>query len=116
MTERILYDRVGGMAYFETLVDSFYAGVESDPVLLAVYPDHADWSLAPATADAVPRPVLGRPHDLTITERASRDYLRHAPFAIAGAWRARPPARAYARVDRRIGRPRRCSRRACMPT
>jgi hemoglobin len=44
--ERTLYDEVGGMPYFERLVDRFYEGVAADPVLLHLYPDHAD--LGPA--------------------------------------------------------------------
>jgi hemoglobin len=32
------YDRVGGMAFFEALVDRFYEGVAGDPILLPMYP------------------------------------------------------------------------------
>ena len=39
MTEPSLYDRVGGMPFFEQLVDHFYQGVRSDPVLLPLYPE-----------------------------------------------------------------------------
>jgi len=38
-TERTLYERVGGDAYFHTLVHRFYEGVESDPVLRPIYPE-----------------------------------------------------------------------------
>jgi hemoglobin len=37
--EASLYERVGGSAYFEALVDRFYEGVETDPVLRPLYPD-----------------------------------------------------------------------------
>lgn len=37
-----LFDAVGGMRFFERLVDRFYAGVESDPVLLRLYPARDD--------------------------------------------------------------------------
>jgi hemoglobin len=37
--ERTLYERVGGDAYFHALVDRFYEGVESDPVLRPIYPE-----------------------------------------------------------------------------
>jgi hemoglobin len=40
-----VYDLVGGLPFFEALVERFYAGVETDPVLRALYPE-AD--LAPA--------------------------------------------------------------------
>jgi hemoglobin len=34
-----LYDRVGGQPWFDALVERFYQGVESDPVLRPIYPD-----------------------------------------------------------------------------
>lgn len=34
-----LYDHVGGQPFFDTLVDRFYDGVESDAALRAMYPD-----------------------------------------------------------------------------
>ena len=34
-----LYERVGGDAFFASLIDRFYAGVESDPVLRPLYPE-----------------------------------------------------------------------------
>lgn len=45
-SSRTLYDEVGGMPFFEELVDRFYAAVVADPVLLRLYPDPAD--LGPA--------------------------------------------------------------------
>ena len=45
-TQQTLYEAVGGMAFFEGLVDRFYEGVASDPVLLRLYPEPGD--LAPA--------------------------------------------------------------------
>ena len=38
MTEP-LYERVGGQAWFDALVERFYDGVASDPVLRPLYPD-----------------------------------------------------------------------------
>lgn len=37
-----LYDRVGGLDFFERLVDEFYRGVVTDEVLWPLYPDPAD--------------------------------------------------------------------------
>lgn len=34
-----LFDHVGGQPFFDTLVDRFYAGVETDAPLRAMYPD-----------------------------------------------------------------------------
>lgn len=37
-----LYDRVGGLPFFERLVDEFYRGVVDDEVLWPLYPDQSD--------------------------------------------------------------------------
>lgn len=37
-----LYDRVGGLGFFERLVEEFYRGVVADEVLWPLYPDHSD--------------------------------------------------------------------------
>lgn len=37
-----LYDRVGGLEFFERLVEEFYRGVVTDEVLWPLYPDHSD--------------------------------------------------------------------------
>ncbi|MEO7663629.1 MAG: globin, partial [Candidatus Limnocylindrales bacterium] len=37
-----VFELAGGQAFFDRLVDRFYRGVESDPDLLALYPDHDD--------------------------------------------------------------------------
>ena len=42
MSEPTLYDQVGGMPFFERLVDRFYEGVRRDDVLLPLYPDQGD--------------------------------------------------------------------------
>ncbi len=42
MSEPDLFERVGGMPFFERLVDEFYAGVVTDEVLWPLYPDQAD--------------------------------------------------------------------------
>jgi hemoglobin len=34
-----LYERVGGQAFFDALVEHFYAGVATDPLLRPLYPD-----------------------------------------------------------------------------
>lgn len=42
MTNDELYERVGGLPFFERLVDVFYDGVVSDEVLWPLYPDQSD--------------------------------------------------------------------------
>jgi hemoglobin len=83
-----LYDRVGGMPFFERLVDRFYVGVETDPVLRPVYPE---------------QDLVGARHRLTLflaqywggprTYDAERGHprlrMRHFPFAIGPAERDR---------------------------
>ena len=77
-TDHHVYDRVGGMPFFERLVGRFYEGVATDPVLRPLYPE-GTWP-APATADAVPRPVLGRPAHLR--RRARQSAPADAPFPV----------------------------------
>ena len=81
-----VYDRVGGMPFFERLVDRFYVGVETDPVLRPVYPE---------------QDLVGARHRLTLflaqywggprTYDAERGHprlrMRHFPFAIGPAER-----------------------------
>ena len=42
MSDESLYDRVGGLPFFERLVYEFYAGVVTDEVLWPLYPDQSD--------------------------------------------------------------------------
>jgi hemoglobin len=37
-----VFDRLGGQAYFDGLVERFYEGVASDPVLRPLYPENLD--------------------------------------------------------------------------
>ncbi len=47
MPELTLYERVGGMPFFEALVDRFYEGIRDDDVVGPMYPDDpADPDLA----------------------------------------------------------------------
>ena len=39
-----LYERVGGMPFFETLVAAFYDGVRTDAPLISLYPEPNDLS------------------------------------------------------------------------
>lgn len=39
MTDRTVYEQVGGEAAFHALVDDFYAAVEQDPLLRPQYPE-----------------------------------------------------------------------------
>jgi len=78
-----VFEEAGGMAFFEGLVDHFYQGVEGDPELLAIYPDHADH-----LAGARHRLALflaqywGGPTTYTVERGQPRLFLRHVPFPI----------------------------------
>ena len=85
---RSVYDQVGGMEFFERLVERFYVHVAADPPLLAHYPEPDDLAPARASAAPLPRPVLRRADDL----------LRRAGSP--------PPAPATPPVRRRPRRPR----------
>jgi hemoglobin len=83
-----LYDRAGGTAFFEALVDRFYAGVGSDPALRPIYPE-------PDLAGAQHRLTLfliqywGGPTTYDQERGHPRLRMRHAPFAIGPAERDR---------------------------
>jgi hemoglobin len=83
-----VYDRVGGMPFFEHLVDRFYEGVAADPVLRPVYPE-------PDLAGARHRLTLflaqywGGPRTYDEERGHPRLRMRHFPFAIGSAERDR---------------------------
>jgi hemoglobin len=87
-SEVTLYEAVGGMPFFEALVDRFYDGVEGDPVLRRVYlqPD-----LAPARRHLALflAQYWGGPPDYDDERGAPRLRMRHAPFEIGPAERDR---------------------------
>jgi hemoglobin len=88
-----LYDAAGGMAFFESLVDRFYEGVATDPVLLAVYPDPDDFSGARHRLTLFLAQYWGGPRTYDDERGHPRLRMRHAPFAIGhaerDAWLAR---------------------------
>lgn len=102
MPEPTLYERVGGMPFFEQLVDRFYAGIRSDPVVGPMYEsDPADPDLAG------PRRRLtlflvqywGGPTTY-LTERGHpRLRARHFPFPIDAAARDRWLVHMRASID-----------------
>ena len=81
-----LYDAVGGMPFFERLVDAFYEGVMPDPVLGPLYPpDDVDGARHRLTLFLAQ--YWGGPH--TYMEERGHPMLRmrHNPFAIGAAER-----------------------------
>ena len=75
------YDQIGGHETFVRLVDTFYAGVATDPVLRPMYPED---DLAPAAERL--RMFLeqywGGPTTYSDQRGHPRLRMRHAPFAV----------------------------------
>jgi hemoglobin len=78
--ETSLYDRVGGDPFFTKLVDHFYQGIETDPLLRPLYPDDLDppkQHLALFLAQ-----YWGGPHTYNEVRGHPRLRMRHFPFRI----------------------------------
>ncbi|MEO5884941.1 MAG: globin [Candidatus Limnocylindrales bacterium] len=78
---RSLYDRAGGMAFFEALVGRFYLGVATDPVLRPLYPE-ADLAPAARRLTLFLAQYWGGPRTYDDERGHPRLRMRHAPFAI----------------------------------
>ena len=80
-----LFDRVGGQAFFDALVDRFYDGVESDPVLRPLYPD----DLGPGKRHLALflGQYWGGPSIYSEERGHPRLRARHLPFAVGPAER-----------------------------
>jgi len=87
--EQAIYDAVGGMAFFEALVDRFYEGVASDPDLLALYPTPSDLRDARHRLTLFLAQYWGGPSTYSDERGHPRLRMRHAPFAIGPAERDR---------------------------
>lgn len=85
--ESTVFEMVGGMETFEALVDAFYAGVETDPILRPMYPAQLD--------DARRHTMLflaqyfGGPMTYSEERGHPRLRMRHAPFQIGPTERDR---------------------------
>ena len=84
-----LYDAVGGMPFFEALVDRFYDGVRSDPVLLALYPEPEDLGPARHKLTLFLAQYWGGPSTYNEERGHPALRMRHAPFAIGSEARDR---------------------------
>lgn len=80
-----LFERVGGDAFFASLVERFYAGVEQDPLLRPLYHD----DLAPAKRHLALflAQYWGGPHTYSDERGHPRLRMRHFRFAIGQAER-----------------------------
>jgi hemoglobin len=89
MNGATLYERAGGMPFFEALVDRFYDGVESDPVLLALYPNRSDLGPARRRLTLFLAQYWGGPTTYSAERGHPRLRARHFPFVIGVAERDR---------------------------
>jgi hemoglobin len=83
-----LYQRAGGTPFFEALVGSFYAGVATDPVLRAIYPE-PDLAAAERRLRLFLIQYWGGPTTYDDERGHPRLRMRHVPFAIGPAERDR---------------------------
>ena len=86
MVSADFYQRVGGEQTFRTLVQRFYAGVATDPLLRPLYPEQ---DLGPATERLTLFLIQywGGPSTYSATRGHPRLRMRHVPFTIGSAER-----------------------------
>ena len=83
--ERSVHDLVGGGTFFVELVDAFYAGVASDPLLRPLYPD--DLTDSRRHLAGFLQQYWGGPTTYSDERGHPRLRMRHAPFVIGEAER-----------------------------
>ena len=80
-TNESFYEQIGGHDTFVQLVDAFYAGVKSDPVLKPMYPEEdmegAVWRLRSFLEQ-----YWGGPHTYSEQRGHPRLRMRHMPFKV----------------------------------
>ena len=81
--EQTAYERWGGEAFFTTLVDRFYEGVATDPLLRPMYPDDLTESRAHLALFLMQ--YWGGPPRYGEERGHPRLRMRHATFAIGTA-------------------------------
>jgi hemoglobin len=80
-----MYERAGGDRFFEDLVDRFYAGVDTDPVLRPLYPD--DLTAPKEHLRLFLVQYWGGQRTYSDERGHPRLRMRHAPFSIGLAER-----------------------------
>ena len=87
-TTLTVYDRVGGMSFFERLVGRFYDGIATDPVVRPLYPEE-DLAGARHRLTLFLAQYWGGPRTYDEERGHPRLRMRHFPFAIGPAERDR---------------------------
>ena len=99
-TAPTLYSRVGGMPFFEELVDDFYAGVAHDGVLLPLYPERPDLRGARHRLTLFLAQYWGGPTTYMDERGHPRLRMRHMPFHVGALERDRWLVHMAAAVER----------------
>ncbi|MGD9701391.1 MAG: globin [Acidimicrobiia bacterium] len=94
-----LYEAVGGMPFFERLVDEFYRGVADDEVLLPLYPEQTDLSGARHRLTLFLAQYWGGPTTYHEERGHPKLRMRHFPFHIGPLERDRWLLHMRAAVD-----------------
>ena len=92
------YETIGGSATFTRLVERFYAGVATDPVLRPMYPEQ-DLGPAAERLRMFLEQYWGGPTTYSQTRGHPRLRMRHAPFAVGPDARDRWLAHMRVAVD-----------------
>jgi hemoglobin len=95
-----LYDRVGGAAFFERLVEAFYVGVATDEVLAPLYPDFPDLEPAKRRLALFLVQYWGGPHTYMEERGHPRLRMRHLPFRVGPLERDRWLVHMAAAIER----------------
>src|ERR687898_3663143 len=95
-----LYERVGGMAFFERLVDTFYDGVATDDVLLRLYPEAPDLTGARHRLTLFLAQYWGGPTTYADERGHPKLRMRHFPYPVGPLQRDRWLHHMGAAVDR----------------
>jgi hemoglobin len=77
-----LFFRVGGIAFFERLVDRFYEGVATDEVLLPLYPEQPDLTGARHRLTLFLAQYWGGPTTYMDERGHPKLRMRHFPFHV----------------------------------
>lgn len=80
--ETTFFDRVGGQPFFDRLVDVFYEGIATDPVLLPLYPDQHDLAPARRRLALFLGQYWGGPMTYSDERGHPRLRMRHNPYVI----------------------------------
>jgi hemoglobin len=80
--EASLFERVGGAAFFERLVDAFYQRVADDPVLAQLYPEYPDFTGARHRLTLFLIQYWGGPTTYSDERGHPRLRMRHFPYTV----------------------------------